>query len=281
MENQGLKLFAILFLLGISGCEKIDVGSMFVSYETVNERFEDSMDWNSQNPFRELVTTEKEYVLFAMGDSHVGGVENLNVFIDDAKSSNALAIVAVGDLATGKAEDFQVYQDNIAKAHPVEVFNIVGNHDLYFNGWQEFYNRFGSSVYYFTVKTAEASDLFICLDTGSGTMGSKQIKWLRELLEIKRDDFRHCVVFTHNNFFKSRKTATTTPLVEELYVLMDLFLTYQVDLVVTGHDHKKSTETLGNTTYIIMDALMDGFRDPGYLKIEISEEGVNFEFVNI
>ena len=33
---------------------------------------------------------------------------------------------------------------------------MAGNHDLFYDGWKEFYSRFGSSTYLFTVKTPDA-----------------------------------------------------------------------------------------------------------------------------
>lgn len=53
------------------------------------------------------------------------------------------------------------------------------------------------------VNTSEASDLFICLDSGSGTLGEKQLAWLREILEKKRANSQNCFVVTHNNFFRT------------------------------------------------------------------------------
>ncbi len=128
-----------------------------------------------------------------------------------------------GDITTGRADDYNTLSDIRPKKNDIESFLTVGNHDLYFNGWKEFYARFGASVYYFTVKTPLASDLFICLDTGSGTLGEKQMKWLTKLLASERKKYRHCVVFTHVNFFRTRHTGSTNPPVEELQLLMDCF----------------------------------------------------------
>ena len=61
---------------------------------------------------------------------------------------------------------------------------------------------------------------------------------------------------------------------------MDLFLTYQVNLLITGHDHEKSVEVLGNTTYITMDALLDGFSQAGCLKLHVKNQGVDYSFIN-
>lgn len=282
MVYHRLNILVSFCLLGmLSGCEKVDLRGMVVSYESVCDRFDQSMIWNERNPFTEIVVSGNDYEVFVMADTHVGGVNNLNHFIDRAINSNAVATVGVGDLTTGRVKDYGVFHQVIENSGLDGFFPVVGNHELYFDGWSEYRSVFGSSVYYFTIKTDEASDLFICLDSGSGTFGSKQLEWLRELLENDRPDYRRCIIFTHNNFFRLRKTATTNPLTEELRVLMELFLVYKVDMVITGHDHKKSEIAFGNTIYITVDALLDGYKDAGYLKLFFTDDIFTYRFVNL
>ena len=158
---------------------------------------------------------------------------------------------------------------------------VVGNHDLYFDGWKQFYSLFGATTYQFTVTTPQGTDLFIGLDTGSGTLGSDQLEWLENVLKNERANYRHCILFTHNNFFRIRHTFSTNPLVEELQVLMELFIKHDVDMMVTGHDHKKNVVKFGNTTHITLDALQDDFKDAGYLKLNIAPSEVGYEFINL
>jgi predicted phosphodiesterase len=253
---------------------------MFLSYDTVDERFEQSMEWNNTNPYRELIVPAVNYTVFVMSDSHVGGIVNLNLFFTDALNSGAEAVLMVGDLTTGNADDFEVFQQNLPDPDSVALFPMVGNHDLYFQGWEEYYARFGSSTYYFTIRTQNAVDLFICLDSGSGTLGSEQISWFEDILKNERPNYRYCIVSTHNNLFRFRHTTSTNPVVEELYVLMELFVKYRVDMVITGHDHKKSVEKFGNTIHIITDALLDGFNQAGYLYLAVNNDNIEYTFVN-
>ena len=74
-------------------------------------------------------------------------------------------------------------------------------------------------------------------------------------------------MFTHNNFFRTRHTDSTNPLVEEIDVLVELFTRYNVNMVITGHDHKKDAEVFGKTTYIVMDALKDGQSNAGFFRL--------------
>ncbi|MGC9472185.1 MAG: hypothetical protein ACP5D1_11630 [Bacteroidales bacterium] len=111
--------------------------------------------------------------------------------------------------------------------------------------------------------------------------GTGQLAWLKNILETRRENYRFCLVFTHNNIFRLRPTTSTNPFVEEIRVLLDLFLRYRVEMVVTAHDHKRNTDDLGQTTHIIMDALSDDCPNAGYLKIYIQPGGVDFDFIDL
>ncbi|MGM0666214.1 MAG: metallophosphoesterase family protein [Bacteroidota bacterium] len=265
----------------LTSCETVDLRGMFISYESVNSRFEQSMQWNSIHVDRELVVNSDEYSIFAMSDSHVGGTQNLEAFFGNAIYANAIAAVMVGDLTTGQADDYEVFEQHLPDPGTIDLFPLPGNHDLYFNGWEQFYSRFGPSTYRFTVRTPAETDLFICLDSGSGTLGSKQLDWLKGILEIERPEYRRCVIFTHNNLFRFRRTAATNPLVEELHVLMELFIENNVDMVITGHDHFKDSEIFGNTIHIILDALKDDFIDAGYMELHITNGTIDYSFINL
>lgn len=282
MENR--ITFNIIFLssifLCLIGCRKLDTGGMFVSPESANERFKQSEEWNSNHPFQKIIVPADDYVIFSMSDSHVGETINLDTFLLRAAKENAAAIVMAGDLTTGHKDDYAVFQQHLLNADTLNLFPVAGNHDLYFNGWEQFHSRFGTSTFLFTVKTPAASDLFICIESGSGTLGSEQINWLKNILENKRADYRHCVLFTHTNFFREDHAISTNPPVEEIQFLMELFTKCRVDMLVAGHEHEKSTKIFGNTTYIVMDALLDNTDEAGYLKLSIKNENIVNEFVN-
>lgn len=280
MENKrtGRLILMVFALIGFSACGKLDVGNMFVSDTTANERFLQSESWNAIHPFKEIIVTADDYTIFTMSDSHVGETKNFDDFLNLAKIEDVAAVAMAGDLTTGNADDYEVFQQHLALADSLNIFPIAGNHDLYFNGWEQFYSRFGSSSYLFKVKTPVATDLFICLESGSGTLGSKQLDWLKNTLENERASYRRCIVITHDNFFRFRHTTSTNPMVEELAVLTDLFTRYNVDMVIMGHDHEQDAETFGNTSYIVMDALVDDNPNAGFLRVHIKDGIIEYKF---
>ena len=275
-------IILLLVIIVLPGCwEDADITGMFISDETVNQRFEQSEVWNNQNPERLILVPSDDYLMLVMSDSHVGGTQNLGTFLDSAINKGAIATVMAGDLTTGHGKDYSVFQRCLPDQAFLPSFQVAGNHDLYFGGWKHFYSAFGSSTYVFIVQTTTGRDLFICLDTGSGTLGNKQLKWFREKLQNRRPDYRRCIVFTHNNLFRFRRTTSTNPLIEELHVLTDLFIRHDVDMVITGHDHKKYVQLFGKTTHVIMDALKDGAKNAGYFQFQISNGVIDYSFINL
>jgi len=279
MRIKSILIISLSFLL--SACHYADMGGMFITGESINERFEQSLAYNDNHTPKEIKVSTDDYNICSMGDSHIGGTHNFDLFQHLAKSMKTTAAVYVGDICNGNAENYDSLQKHMMNADSLTAFPIVGNHDLYFGGWKEFYSRFGSSTYYFSVKTPVASDLFICIDTGSGTLGSKQLSWFKNVLQNIRPQFRRCIVFTHNNLYRVRRTASTNPNEEELTLLTDYFLRYKVDMTIAGHDHLKNILKLGNTVHITMGALLDGFPSPDFLKITIKNGNLDYQFVDL
>jgi predicted phosphodiesterase len=283
MEHQVKRLITFLIIISsaFTACTKTaDIAGIFFSKEPVNKRFSQSMEWNNKHPYREIAVPSDDYFILTMADSHVGGTKNLDKFFNIAQTTKASAVVMAGDLTTGNTEDYDVFEQHLPDQNILPSFLIAGNHDLYFNGWNEFYSRFGSSTYLFTIKTPAATDLFVCLDTGGATLGDKQLEWLRNMLQTLRPNYRHCFVFSHTNLFLFRHTFSTTPLIEELHVLIELFTKYKVDMVINGHDHQQYTEFFGVTRYIVMDALKDALSNAGYFQIRVQNGNISYKFEN-
>jgi 3',5'-cyclic AMP phosphodiesterase CpdA len=276
-----LKVIIILFVITGFACKKFQMKGFVTTYEGVNSRFEKSIAFNQIHGYSEIQLLQSNYTIFAMGDSHVGGTVNLDILMETAVKEKVAAVVMAGDLTTGNKEDFDEFFKHMPSKDSLNYFPILGNHDLYFDGWKSFQALFGTSSYFFVVKTPAGNDLYICLDTGGGTLGDKQLAWLKKLLESDRKNYRYCSIFTHNNIFRLRPTTSTNPMVEENHVLTDLFVRHNVNLVVTAHDHKRNTDVLGKTTHIIMDALLDNYKNASYLKLMVNENKIDFSFVEI
>lgn len=274
--------FILIILFSQYACiEDLDFTGFVHSTTRIEERFQASAEWNLTHLPQQIILPEEDYNLLVAGDLHIGSTNNYQKFLSYGIQSDITAMVLVGDIVTGKEEDYETFNQLLPQKEIKPSFLIVGNHELYFDGWNHFYRLFGTSVYYFTIKTPSKKDLFICLDSGSGTLGKSQLTWLKDLLKNKRTTYDQCVIFTHVNFFRDRHTLSTNPLINELLVLMDLFEQYNVNMVIMGHDHVKAENVLGTTTYLTMDALVDGLPNAGFLKLKKRAATFQYEFHSI
>jgi hypothetical protein len=271
--------YLLIVTITFSSCmDDADLTGFLHSPDPVNERVKLSLEWNEVNPSKDLTIKGPDYSFLIEGDSEVGGTVNLDTLIARAKSPGVAGFVIAGDITSGDPKGYDVIEYDLDTKNPENAFYILGNHDLFFNGWENYYSYFGSSTYSFKVKTDDASDLYICLDSGNGTIGSRQLSWLEDLLEKERKNNRFCIIFSHVNLFREHHTFSANPLVDELHVLMDLFYKFSVDIVITGHDHRRSEEFFGRTHYITLDAGLDGFKDASYLRLEIKKGKLISEF---
>jgi predicted phosphodiesterase len=281
MENirgTGIVYLLIIILTCNSCMDDADLSGFLYSADPVNERVEQSLKWNDNHPDKDLIVSDTEYSLLIAGDTEVGGTANVDTLIERAKKPGVAGFMIAGDITSGDPKGYDIFKHEIDEKNAAPCFLILGNHDLFFNGWDKYYEYFGSSTYSFTVKTSDASDLYICLDSGNGTIGSRQLDWLSSLLKKERKNHRFCIIFSHVNFFREHHTFSANPLVDELHVLMDLIYRNSIDMVIMGHDHRRSEEYFGKTHYLTLDAFYDGYKEASYLRLEIKNGKLIYGF---
>ena len=283
MQHLKYILFVAVAILTTS-CDKYDIQGFFIapSKERVNKRFEQSIEYNKKHLNDTLIATQNEnYRFYVASDVHVKTTaEHLALFIDIASNDKQSLYTAIlGDI-TDQIGGLQIAYDTIENHKTTSIVRTVaGNHDIYFDQWAEYFNLFGSSTYYFIVKTPTASDLFIALETASGTLGKSQKKWLEDILEEKRSQHRYCFILTHTNFFDRDMSQFPTGnySIEETAMLTDLFTKHNVNLVICGHDHQNENYKFNNVTYLVLDDIQDLDTEPTYFVIDIKGDSITFE----
>ena len=265
------------------GCEKYDIQGFFVSpsKERVNKRFEQSMEYNQNHMADTLIISEEEnYRFLVAADFHVKTTAcNLAKYTKiTAANSNILFSSILGDITDQKG-GLQIAYDSINnnKGNAI-IRTIAGNHDIYFDQWTEFYELFGSSTYFFVVKTPTATDLFIALETSSGSIGKLQKTWLENILKEKRAQHRHCCVLTHTNFFDTELSQFPSGnfSLEETAFLTNIFAKHNVNLIINGHDHTHDYTELNGVKYLTLGDAQDLISDPTYFTIDVNKNEITF-----
>lgn len=280
------RLFPIVLCLLGCGCSQLDIkGFVMPTGDGVQLRFEQSVAMN-EGLKAATVEAEENYLFYVAADPHIYHTKNNVGLFNDAFRNDGDASFGV---ILGDCTDVRNNLPNYLRAlefdpqrhtYDHKIFHILGNHDVYFNGWVEFKRLIGPSVYWFEVAFPGGKDLFISLDTATGTLGRDQTEWFRSFLASNRSNYRHCFILTHMNLFYtdgSQRTSGNMP-IEETFALVDFLGRQRVTLVLQGHDHHREELSYGGVDYRVLGAIADKADDPEYLKVNVSPRGVELEW---
>lgn len=267
--------------------ENLDMRGMFTSIsDSSDDRFDQSMEYNTAAGYSELAVDSDDYHFFAMSDAHIDETtSNLDTFIEEWHSDASAApfILFCGDQvnATGHYPKFREHVSSVMDSPGDTLFCALGNHDIYFDQWKVFREYWKTSTYWFSVKTPGGlRDLYICLDSANGTLGRRQREWLDELLvSMSSEGFRHIIVFTHTHFFKRDESQghTSNYNLEETYDLLSLFSRYGVDAVIQGHSHHRDATVFKGVLYLRLDAIEDHYSNAFYTVMHIGDD-IRYEY---
>lgn len=280
------RLFPIVLCLLGCGCSQLDIkGFVMPTGDGVQLRFEQSVAMN-EGLKAATVEAEENYLFYVAADPHIYHTQNnVGVFNDafrnDGDASFGVILGDCTDVRNNLPNYLRALEfDPQRHTYDHRIFHLLGNHDVYFNGWVDFKRLIGPSVYWFEVAFPGGKDLFISLDTATGTLGRDQTEWFRSFLASNRSNYRHCFILTHMNLFYtdgSQRTSGNMP-IEETFALVDFLGRQRVTLVLQGHDHHREELSYGGVDYRVLGAIADKADDPEYLKVNVSPQGVELEW---
>ena len=288
-KNIGLWILACGVIF--AACERLDMVGMFAgSSPTIDERWEESMAYNQEAGFDTLYAVAEDYHLYVCTDTHITKKRNRWEHFIASYRADKLCPVAVhlGDIIDARTdvayvEEALAPQMEGANKHDT-LMAVCGNHDIYFQLWENFLRVFKTSTYYFVVQTpAGKQDLFIVYDSADGTVGSKQLQWLENTLKwADTQNFRHVVACTHTHFFKrdGSQGHTSNYTIEETYALLNLFTQHNVKMVWSGHDHSREITQVKGMTCIVVDSMTEHDEHPYYMLVTMGDK-IDYEFIPV
>ena len=277
MKKHILYIALAVMMTACSDDMTLDLLGMFSpNGEVVDVRYDQSMAYNATQGEIHLNMGSDDYMMYVCTDSHITrkSHKNLDYFIDTYNAETAPKIaVHLGDLIDAQ-KNFPCADSVLSLAND-HLFITPGNHDIYFKQWPIYRSYFNTSIYWFdTNNGSKKLDLFICLDTADGTLGTKQMKWLRELLEQKsKEGYRRIIVYTHTHFWKldDSQGHTSNFALEETYELAALLAQYNVAYVWSGHQHARQSVLFRGVNYLVLDATKDSEKGQSYMTVQMGE----------
>lgn len=280
MKKHFLYIALAVIMTACSDDFTLDLKGMFSSNgEPVDVRFAQSMTYNNDKGEMHLDMGSDDYMVYVCTDSHVtrNTHVNLDYFIDTYNVETAPKIaIHLGDLIDAQ-KNFPC-ADSVLSLANGPLFITPGNHDVYFQQWSIYRSYFHTGTYWFdTNNGSKKLDLFICLDTADGTLGTKQMQWLRDLLEKKsKEGYRRIIVYTHTHFWKldDSQGHTSNFSLEETYELAALLGQYQVDYVWSGHQHARQSVFFRGVNYLVLDATKDSEKGQSYMTVQMGDHAI-------
>ncbi|OQW53467.1 MAG: hypothetical protein A4S09_07660 [Proteobacteria bacterium SG_bin7] len=272
--SQIFMIFLIFMCLFFSACNNFN-------FEGIRERFRENFSGNLGAPSNIDPAGSNSFTFAVFGDTHVGltSTSFISSAMMKSKNDGDAFVVVAGDLTNlGKADEFNAYIGTMnASAHLYR--SVIGNHDLYFDGWTNFKQYVGRSIYSFDADNVH----FSILDSGNGTLGEAQLNWLKSDLAATSQPIK--IVVSHyapvsgelDNLFKLASE-------EECAILKNILHRNSVNYFVAGHYHGFREMKLGNTTYIVTGGV-NSFLDPGQsnhlVRFTVNGNSINHQKVEL
>lgn len=290
--KRWINWFGVLLMLILTACDEDSMALFKSTAPKVDERVKNSLSYlntNMNNEYPEIEVAGDDYRVYVFSDTHVATVNTiLTRFVETFREDKEAPVaVCLGDQIEANHsyywfnESFR-YMEEPREKHDT-VFSAVGNHDIFFDCYWHFIERWKMTAYCFSVvcRKGKTKDLYICLDTASGTIGKVQYQWLQSILSnAKNGDYRYIFVYTHVNIFRTDNTNAdiSTVALEETRELMYLFSKYGVQQFWAGHDHARDVFQQGGVQYIMLDSMAENDNEPAYMILHVSPQGLNNTF---
>ncbi|MDR0706540.1 MAG: metallophosphoesterase [Treponema sp.] len=174
-----------------------------------------------------------------------------------AGETPAFCLVLGDNAEAGTEEEYLQFKDLSDKLESdtygkIPVYSIVGNHDLYNNGWRQYTKYCKPYISYYRFNTGNFS--WYALDSGSGTLGGSQLK---NLVSNLKADPKPKVVFSHYPMYGGGNFYFSLSDPHERAALISAFAKNNVKIVLEGHQHPGSFYDFGSFKEYNVSAFRD------------------------
>jgi predicted phosphodiesterase len=260
--------------LALGGCSRFD-GRSWISRERfdVDRRFRESIELFG-TPEPAVVDDDAFWSMLIISDLHCWEGEQpqtLGAVGEYLAREPVDLIFQLGDLAdAGWPEEFEIGWNVLDSLGP-PVYGCMGNHDVFHEGWVSFRRLFGPSVYVLQVGASQV----IMMDLAGGTLGGLQRPWLEDQLAAATAD--HVFLMGHYPLWDPVSMGfSQLGSEQEVYDLLDLMRTYEVDAHFSGHTHRyASTEVDGVKLYTV-SSMKESQPDRCVLRVDVAGDQVTY-----
>lgn len=294
-------LISILFLISLafSSCANYGFYQLLFGEDDVDERFSGFSDLSGETVLSSDLGLDGKYSFIVVTDVHIGASDvhssKMNDFLDEIsslfensdKTKIPRFIINLGDTADGghlsECNDYNSYLEKIrnlavekkvvSSAEDFKIYTILGNHDLYNNGWTNWKKTIYpyKSTYYFSLSSgfSSSSFSFYFVDTGNGAFGTDQLDSLEKLL---KSDSNPKMIFSHYPFYSDNVPFMALEDTTERNYLLSLFAKNNVKALFGGHVHTVFEHGFGSFSQVNTSAL---FKNGAFRLVTVDENSAS------
>lgn len=290
MNKRNFIILILSSCLLTSSCSLMDYDLSEALYRhwNVNKRAKSLKILDSEKTINEI-TSDDEYDVLIFTDVHFGNENNgrngkrrekewfeklteINSSTNQTIIENVRFAICLGDIADhGLVKETLRFKEEIEKElekFNIKTYNIVGNHDLYNSGWNQWSENLNPGTSFYKFSTQSFSWYFI--DSASGTIGSYQFDSL--LSDMKNDD-KIKFVFSHIPIYAENFTYFVMQDSEERNKLISCCAKYNIQAFIAGHTHYKFQTDLGKFVEYTIPSFLEKY---AYAILHVNEKEKTF-----
>ncbi|MEF8848129.1 MAG: metallophosphoesterase [Candidatus Thermoplasmatota archaeon] len=213
-------------------------------------------------------------------------------------------VIITGDLVFGQLYPFEYSIEykkfyNILQDFKVPTFLCPGNHDGYFQTFQDgfnFWNRYFGPLYYsfnygdshltminsYDWNLLQRTGFFYVVLNWGGSIQEDQLRWIENDLNRTQSNLK--MIFMHHNpLWNTKKHSLLRNDYQNRKKILSLIEEYNVDAVFSGHVHYDNVTTENDTMYITTTTASSSLKEDaywGYRYVEVKNgtiESVNYK----
>ena len=259
-----------LGLIFLGGC---------VAKSGYEERFKESRGLVAPS-FSVTGVSSGDFTFSLVGDVHLGGddTSRLRVILQAAQDHNDAFIIFLGDMIDkGVKADFETFIAQVKEfGFENRAIYVIGNHDIFDDGWTHFRDLMGPSHYDVTLGNCR----FLILDSADGMIGEGQTEWLEK--RLKEPAAVHTIVLSHYlPVVPGQRTYLKLANAIESMNLMKLLTRFGVKAWLGGHYHSFTQAEIEKVTYLVAGGgggrRMEPLKEFFYVRATVQNSRLSFQ----
>lgn len=215
-----------------------------------------------------------------VGDIHLGGSDTsrLRSILQAAQEHNDAFVIFLGDMVDkGNRADFETFKSQVNElGFGDKAIYVIGNHDIFGDGWKAYKEVIGPSHYDLTVGNCR----FLILDSADGMVGAEQSEWLET--KLRQGNAVHNLVLSHYMpLVPGQRTYLRLSDENEAVRLMKTLSRFGVEAWLGGHYHSYAEEKIGGVTYIVAGGgggrRMEPLKELFYVRATVNGPSLTFQ----